>query len=66
MPKMNHTVTTHRTGDTTSARHGMRRWEFDATFESIRLMRLVGLVKGVKLPKFTPPAASGLPKGLLV
>jgi fatty-acid desaturase len=50
----------------TSARHGMRWWEFDATFLTIRVMRLVGLVKGVKLPKFTPPASSSpAPRGLL-
>jgi fatty-acid desaturase len=49
----------------TSARHGLRWWEVDATFWTIRLMSLVGLVKGVKLPRFTPPGLPDRPSGLV-
>ena len=34
----------------TSARHGLRWWEIDATYWAIRLMALVGLAHGVKRP----------------
>ncbi|MDX1510868.1 MAG: acyl-CoA desaturase [Nitriliruptorales bacterium] len=33
-----------------SARHGLRWWEVDFSWITIRLMKLVGLVKSVKLP----------------
>jgi stearoyl-CoA desaturase (delta-9 desaturase) len=33
-----------------SARHGLRWWEIDFAWITIRLMKLVGLVKSVKLP----------------
>jgi len=35
----------------TSARHGMRWWEFDMTYIALRLMSMVGLVHSLKLPK---------------
>jgi fatty-acid desaturase len=35
----------------TSARHGLRWWEIDATYWAIRSMALVGLVHGVKRPR---------------
>jgi stearoyl-CoA desaturase (delta-9 desaturase) len=34
----------------TSARHGLRWWELDASYMVIRLMRLVGLAKEVRVP----------------
>jgi stearoyl-CoA desaturase (delta-9 desaturase) len=34
----------------TSARHGLRWWEFDLSWQIIRLMRLVGLAKHVRVP----------------
>ena len=37
----------------TSARHGMRWWEFDMTWWTIKGMELVGLAHSVKLPKIT-------------
>src|SRR3954468_16797892 len=37
----------------TSARHGMRWWEFDMTYIALRLMSMVGLVHSLKLPKPT-------------
>jgi fatty-acid desaturase len=40
----------------TSARHGMRWWEFDATYLTIRLMSLVGIARNIKLPKLTHAA----------
>lgn len=49
----------------TSARHGLLRWELDATFRTIRLMPLVGLVKGVKLRRFAPTALPDSPAGLM-
>jgi fatty-acid desaturase len=42
----------------TSARHGLRWWEVDMTYLTIRLMSLVGLAHTIKLPKLTK-AASG-------
>jgi fatty-acid desaturase len=35
----------------TSARHGLRWWELDATYWAIRSMALVGLAHGVKRPR---------------
>ena len=35
----------------TSARHGLRWWEFDMTYMAIRLMSFVGLTHALKLPK---------------
>ena len=40
----------------TSARHGLRWWELDATYWAIRLMALVGLAHGVKRPGIEPRA----------
>ena len=40
----------------TSARHGMRWWEFDATYLAIRAMSFLGLARKVKLPKLTHAA----------
>jgi stearoyl-CoA desaturase (delta-9 desaturase) len=37
----------------TSAKHGLRWWEIDMTYWSIRLMSLVKLAHSVKLPKLT-------------
>ena len=34
-----------------SARHGLRFWEIDATWMVIRLMRMVGLARDVRLPE---------------
>ncbi len=34
----------------TSARHGLRWWEFDLSWQIIRLMRLVGLARHVRVP----------------
>ena len=34
----------------TSARHGLRWWEFDASYWAIRLLQLVGLAWNIKLP----------------
>lgn len=36
-----------------SARHGLRWWEIDFAWITIRLMKLVGLVKSVKIPSAT-------------
>jgi fatty-acid desaturase len=49
--------------DPTSARHGHKWWEFDLTWQTIRLLMLLGLVKDVALPSpslATP--AGGSPK----
>ncbi|MGE5755219.1 MAG: hypothetical protein ACM35G_05810, partial [Planctomycetaceae bacterium] len=35
----------------TSARHGLRWWEIDMTYLTIRLMSLVGMAHSIKLPK---------------
>jgi fatty-acid desaturase len=40
----------------TSARHGMKWWEFDMTYLTIRLMSLVGMARNIKLPKLTHAA----------
>ena len=42
----------------TSARHGLRWWELDATYWAIRLMALVGLAHGVKRPRTIPAPRS--------
>ena len=50
-----------------SARHGLRWWEFDASWMTIRAMQLVGLARNIKLPspsqlarkKLPPRAAAG-------
>lgn len=34
----------------TSARHGLRWWEFDSTYLLIQLMKLLGLAKDIKIP----------------
>ncbi len=39
-----------------SSRHGLRWWEFDATYLTIRLMETLGLARNVKLPKLTHAA----------
>ncbi len=38
----------------TSARHGLRWWELDATYWAIRLLAVVGLAHGVKRPRTIP------------
>ena len=40
----------------TSARHGMRWWEFDMTYWTIRVMQLLGLATKIKVPKLTHAA----------
>lgn len=40
----------------TSARHGMRWWEVDTTYWTIRVMQLLGLATKVKMPKLTHAA----------
>ena len=40
----------------TSARHGMRWWEFDMTYWTIRAMQLVGMATKIKEPKLTHAA----------
>ncbi|WP_435015965.1 acyl-CoA desaturase [Tundrisphaera sp. TA3] len=40
----------------TSARHGMRWWEVDTTWMTIRVMKMLGLATSVKLPKLTHAA----------
>lgn len=42
----------------TSARHGLRWWEVDATYWAIHALSLVGLAHGVKLPDPARPAAA--------
>jgi stearoyl-CoA desaturase (delta-9 desaturase) len=44
----------------TSARHGNRWWEFDATYWVIRGLSLVGLAYAIKLPKTSKAAKGGL------
>ena len=41
-----------------SARHGMRWWEFDLTWQVIKVLKLVGLAKDIRLP-----AAEQMPHG---
>src|SRR3954454_19810727 len=45
----------------TSARHGLRWWEFDATYWTIRLLAAVGLARGVKHPKAAPEVPAEVP-----
>ena len=40
----------------TSARHGMRWWEFDATYLAIRVMSFLGMARNIKVPKLTHAA----------
>jgi stearoyl-CoA desaturase (delta-9 desaturase) len=42
----------------TSARHGMRWWEVDMTYITIKLMSFVGLAYAIKVPKITPAPAA--------
>ena len=37
-----------------SARHGLRWWEFDVTYLTIRLLWLVGLARDIRLPRGNP------------
>jgi stearoyl-CoA desaturase (delta-9 desaturase) len=46
----------------TSARHGMKWWEFDMTYMTIQLMSLLGLARNIKLPKLTHAAPIISPK----
>jgi stearoyl-CoA desaturase (delta-9 desaturase) len=43
--------------DPRSARHGHRWWELDLVYETIRLLRAVGLARNVRLPARTHVAA---------
>lgn len=36
-----------------SARHGLRWWEFDMTFLTIRLMSILGLARNLRIPKLS-------------
>lgn len=49
----------------TSARHGLRWWEVDLTYEAIRLMKLCGIAHNIKLPRISsgpaPVQAVGQP-----
>jgi stearoyl-CoA desaturase (delta-9 desaturase) len=40
----------------TSARHGLRWWEVDVTYLTIRLMSWVGMARNIKMPKLTHAA----------
>src|SRR5206468_3509719 len=40
----------------TSARHGLRWWQFDLSYYVIRALALLGLAWNVKLPATQPPA----------
>jgi len=40
----------------TSARHGLRWWEFDMTYITIRLMSIFGIARNIKMPKLTHAA----------
>jgi fatty-acid desaturase len=44
----------------TSARHGIRWWEVDVTYWTIRLMSLVGMAYNIKMPKITEATAPKL------
>ena len=44
----------------TSARHGMRWWEFDMTYITIRIMSLLGMAHSVKIPKTTQATAEAV------
>jgi len=50
----------------TSARHGMRWWEVDATYLLIRVMALFGVFYAVKLPKVTRASKAVSAKTALV
>lgn len=45
-----------------SARHGLRWWEFDASWLTIRAMQVVGLARNVKLPTPNQLARKKLPR----
>jgi fatty-acid desaturase len=44
----------------TSARHGMKWWEFDPTFWTIIAMEKVGLAHSVKHPRITKATAKAV------
>jgi len=46
----------------TSARHGMKWWEIDTTYWTIRLMQFVGMATKVKVPKLTHAAPIQTPQ----
>jgi fatty-acid desaturase len=46
----------------TSARHGMRWWEFDMTYITIKLMSYVGMARNIKMPKLTHAAPIARPR----
>lgn len=45
-----------------SARHGLRWWEFDASWITIRAMEVVGLARNIKLPSPNQLARKKLPR----
>ena len=45
-----------------SARHGLRWWEFDASWITIKVMEWVGLARNIKLPSSTQLARKKLPR----
>ncbi len=45
-----------------SARHGLRWWEFDASWVTIRLMSFVGMARNIKLPTASQLARKKLPR----
>ena len=45
-----------------SARHGLRWWEFDASWITIKVMEWVGLARNIKLPSPTQMARKKLPR----
>jgi fatty-acid desaturase len=46
----------------TSARHGIRWWEFDMTYITIKLMSYLGMARNIKMPKLTHAAPIVSPK----
>jgi hypothetical protein len=46
----------------TSARHGLKWWEFDMTYLTIRVMSMLGMARNIKLPKLTHAAPIVNPK----
>ncbi len=46
----------------TSARHGLRWWEVDPTYISIKLMSFLGLTHSIKLPKLTKLGPASTPE----